>query len=62
MLKVIVSGPAVALASTIAWRKVPVPAFGAGFTPPLSPVLVTAKVTACDVVAKAAQKIVGRRL
>src|SRR5215468_7707935 len=33
-LKLRVSAPGVALASTMAWRKVPVPAFGAGFTPP----------------------------
>src|SRR5262249_38076203 len=34
----------VALASTIAWRNVPVPAPGAGLTPPLSPLLVTRNV------------------
>src|SRR5438128_4636880 len=49
MLKAIMSRPGLLLASMIACRSVPVPAPGAGSTPPLSPVLVTVKVVeACD--------------
>src|SRR5215510_9145647 len=44
--KLMVSAPAIALASTIACRSVPVPAPGAGLMPPLSPVFVTVNVAA----------------
>src|SRR5262245_32627447 len=44
ILNAIVSRPGLLLPSTIACRSVPVPAPGAGSTPPLSPVLVTVKV------------------
>jgi hypothetical protein len=43
---VVFGGGGFALESIMACRKVPVPAPGGGFTPPLSPVLVTVKVIA----------------
>jgi hypothetical protein len=44
MANMIMSGPALAPASTTACRRVPVPAPRAGLAPPLSPVLSTTKV------------------